>query len=53
MTTSGTLRIYRGITIDRIPHSGMYSALVPGYGYVMAETLHDIKSLIRDMERAS
>lgn len=41
-------RQYRGVTIDRIAHSGMYSALVPGFGYVKADTLAGIKDLIRE-----
>jgi len=39
---------FHGITIDRIRHNGMYSALVPGAGYVKSDTLHGIKKLIRE-----
>ena len=39
---------FHGITIDRIRHSGMYCALVPGAGYVKADTVRGIKKAIRD-----
>ena len=37
------LRIYKGIVIDRVPYSGLYSALVPSFGFVKADTLVGIK----------
>jgi len=40
------LRTYHGITVDRIEHSDMYSALVPDYGYVKADTLSGIRWMI-------
>ncbi len=39
---------FHGITIDRIRHSGMYSALVPGAGYVKSDTVRGIKQAIRE-----
>jgi len=40
-------RVYRGVTIDhRI--TGWYSAFILDFGYVKADTLAGIKSLIRE-----
>lgn len=38
---------FHGITIDRIKHNGMYSAFVPGAGYVKSDTLKGIKKMIQ------
>ena len=40
-------RVYRGVTIDRVPHSGMWRALVGGT-YLKADTMAGIKQLIRE-----
>lgn len=38
---------YHGVTIDRVRHNGMYTALVPGAGFVKADTVKGIKRMIR------
>jgi hypothetical protein len=40
-------RTYRGLTIDRAYGTGWYSVLHPERGYLKADTLAGLKSLIR------
>jgi hypothetical protein len=40
-------RIYMGVFIDRVPHSGLWRARAGGT-YLKADTLCGIKTLIRD-----
>ena len=44
---AGESKVYRGVTITRYA-TGWYSALVPGHGYLKADTLAGIKELIRE-----
>jgi hypothetical protein len=37
---------YKGVCIERVAHSGMFVAFVSGHGYLKADTLSGIKSLI-------
>lgn len=37
---------YKNATIERIGHSGMYSAFIIGSGYLRADSLDGIKKLI-------
>jgi hypothetical protein len=41
------MKTYLGHTIERIWHSGIYSAFVEGHGFLKADTLAGIKELIR------
>lgn len=44
-------RTYRGVTIERVAHSGMYTAMVDvgeHYVPVKADTLDGMRGLIRD-----
>lgn len=41
-----TSRVYRGVAIGRVHHSGMWCALTPR-GWVRADTLAGIRELIR------
>jgi hypothetical protein len=46
MGARASSRLYRGVAIDRVPHSGMWRALVGGH-YLKADTLGGVKTLIK------
>lgn len=42
------MRTYRGVTIEKLHPSGMWSAFLIGYGYLRADTLAGLKAMIRE-----
>lgn len=45
-----TPRYYKGWSIERVHHSGMYSAFKVGEGYLKADTLQGMKEIITASE---
>lgn len=41
-----TLRYYRGFSIDRSPYGGYWRTFIPDYGWLKADTLEGLKTLI-------
>jgi hypothetical protein len=37
---------YKNAIIERLGHSGMYSAFIAGFGYLRADSLEGVKKLV-------